>query len=260
MSSERPAFRVDGDGEPLLLLNGIAMTMASWQPVVVRLPGRRIVRLDLRGQLLSPGRPPAHLRGHAEDVAALVDGLGVGPLDVLATSFGAAVAVVLAAHRPDLVRSLVLLAAVDRATPAMRSEIRRWREACLEALRRGEGSILADTIEPAVYASSWLEAHREEAAARRRALASLPRSFFEGLAALLATEGALDVTAAAPRVTCPALVAAAGEDRFMPLERTRALAHLLPRGRLTILPGLGHAAVMEDPAAVAGLLAPTMRR
>ncbi len=40
----------------------------------------------------------------------------------------------------------------------------------------------------------------------------------------------------------------------MPLERTRALADLLPQGRFTILPGLGHAAVIEDPAAVAALV------
>ncbi len=32
------------------------------------------------------------------------------------------------------------------------------------------------------------------------------------------------------------------------------LAGLLPRARFTILPGLGHAAVIEDPAAVAALV------
>lgn len=254
MTSEPLAHRVDGDGEPLLLLNGIAMTMASWEPVVARLAGHRILRCDLRGQLLSPGPPPERLQDHAADVAALAENLGMTPLTVLATSFGAAVAVVLAAARPELIRSLVLVAAVDRATPAMEAEIVRWREGCLEALQRGDGSILADTIEPAVYSRRWLETNRNQVAVRRAALASLPPVFFENMAALLDTAGGLDVAEAAPRVSCPALVAAAESDRFMSFERTRALADLLPEGRLTVLPGLGHAAVIEDPAAVAALV------
>ncbi len=248
------AHRVEGDGSPLLLVNGIAMTMASWDPVVASLPGRRIIRCDLRGQLLSPGRPPSTLEGHAGDVARLLDHLGNGPVDVLATSFGAAVAVNLAAARSDLVRSLILVAAVDRATPDMRAEIARWRAATLRALEEHDGTLLAEAIEPAVYSPRWLRTHPHLVTARRRALATLPSSFFQGLAALLATTGVLDVAGIAAGVTQPALVAAAGEDRFMPRERSRALAELLPNGRFTVLPGLGHAAVIEDPEAVAHLV------
>ncbi len=52
----------------------------------------------------------------------------------------------------------------------------------------------------------------------------------------------------------PSVAAAAENDRFMPLERTRALADLLSQSRFTILPDLGHAAVIEAPELVAGLV------
>jgi pimeloyl-ACP methyl ester carboxylesterase len=42
--------RVDGEGEPLLLLNGIAMSVASWEEIARPLAERfRVVRCDFRG-------------------------------------------------------------------------------------------------------------------------------------------------------------------------------------------------------------------
>ena len=50
--------RIDGDGPPLLLLNGGLMSIAVWQPFADALSStRRVIRCDFRGQLLTPGPP-----------------------------------------------------------------------------------------------------------------------------------------------------------------------------------------------------------
>src|SRR5664279_5163889 len=108
--------RVDGDGSPLLLLNGGMMSMSAWEPVARRLAARhRVIRCDFRGQLLSPGEPRASMEEHADDVAALLDTLGEARVDVVAASFGAYVGLLLAARHPERVRAVVAATVTDVA-------------------------------------------------------------------------------------------------------------------------------------------------
>src|SRR5689334_9975303 len=108
-----PLFhRVDGSGEPtVVLLNGGMMSTFHWEAVAAKLValGHRVVRLDLRGQLMSPGPAAPDLAAHADDVAALLGELADGPVVVAGTSFGALVGLVLAANHPERVASLVAM-------------------------------------------------------------------------------------------------------------------------------------------------------
>jgi pimeloyl-ACP methyl ester carboxylesterase len=56
------------------------------------------------------------------------------------------------------------------------------------------------------------------------------------------------------RVTCPALVIGAEDDRFQPHEATAAYTELLPRAEETRIPGTGHALIVEQPDAVASTI------
>lgn len=58
--------RVDGDGPPLVLLNGGIMSLAAWQPFIASLSSDyRVVRCDFRGQPLTPGLYSDSLNEHA---------------------------------------------------------------------------------------------------------------------------------------------------------------------------------------------------
>ena len=253
MSRARPAVgllahRIDGEGEPLLLLNGIAMTLASWEPIAAPLAERfRVVRCDLRGQLLSPGTPPADLGGQVAEVIALLDALGVGRAHLVATSFGGAVAALLAARHPERVRTLVTIASAVGFTDSMAEEVARWHAAALTAVSSEDRSALSDVLEPVVYSRAWLAAHRAERAQAREQTALLPERWFRDLADLLVTAGGASVAADLPAIRCPTLVIAAGEDRFIPRERCRAIAETIPGARFEVVEGAGHAVVVEQP-------------
>ena len=108
------AHRLDGEGPPLLLLNGGMMSFGAWEPVARRLAERhRVVRCDFRGQLQSPGVPPARMEGHAEDVVRLLDALSILRVDVVAASFGAYVGLLLAALHPGRVASVLAATVTD---------------------------------------------------------------------------------------------------------------------------------------------------
>lgn len=255
MAGELLFHQVEGSGPPLLLLNGIAMSAAAWEPVVARLRGDlTVVRCDLRGQLRSPGPPPADLEGHVADLVALLDALDLSAVHVLATSFGATVAALLAARHPGRVRSLVSVASSNGFTEAMAEEVRRWSRAAEASLEGPDRLALTRALEPVVYSPDWLTAHAAERAAARAAVAALPDRWFRDLVGLFHTGGGLAIgPATLAAVRCPTLVVAAGADGFIPRERCRALAESIPGARFTVIENAGHAVVVERPEEVARL-------
>ncbi len=236
------AYRVDGRGDPVLLLNGGLMTIASWEGVAGVLAGRyRVIRFDFRGQLRSPGVPPPNLDAHVADVVALLDQLGVREAHLVGTSFGGQVALLLAATHPHRVRSLVAATVVDFAPPSMLAACR-----ALEApAARGDGGAMWDTMVSVVYSPAFAAAQREELARRREGFLTLPLPFFAGGVAILQAIAAMDLRPALPAIRCPTLVIAAESDGLMPAERTRAVADAIPGARLVVVGDSGHALVVE---------------
>ena len=102
---------VEPAAPPILLLHGLGVSGAVWQPFARRLlPSFAAVAPDLRGHGASDapasGYAPAD---YASDLAALAETLFTGPVPVLGQSLGALVALALARLRPEAVSALVLV-------------------------------------------------------------------------------------------------------------------------------------------------------
>lgn len=251
------AHRVTGAGSPLLLLNGIAMSIASWEAMADLLEADfQVVRCDFRGQLLTGGRAHREVHRHADDVAELMDHLGLCTAHVLGTSFGGAVAAILAARYPHRVRRLVSVASAVGFDAGMADEVRRWRAACEQVVAGASGEVLADTLEPVVYSAAFLDTHQQERAVARAAMAALPREWFQGLTGLLDSVDSFVLADHLGEITCPTLVVAAGQDHFIPRDRCRALAEGIFGARFEVIEGAGHAVVAERPDEVVQLATP----
>ncbi len=102
-------YELSGDGNvPLALVHGSWGDHTNWNPVVAELAKSfRVLTYDRRGHSQS-ARPQTQgsLREDAMDLAALLDALGLGPAHIIGNSGGAAVALWLAAERPEMLRSL----------------------------------------------------------------------------------------------------------------------------------------------------------
>lgn len=118
------AVEQSGEGEPLVLIHGLATTRAIWMLVTPALSRRRrVVTLDVPGFGESePAGPGFELEAVADRIARRLAARGVsGPFDLVGHSLGAGLALTLAARRPHAVRKLVLAApanAVARRRPA----------------------------------------------------------------------------------------------------------------------------------------------
>lgn len=256
----RLSRHVDGDGPPVVLLNGGLMTWAAWAPVAAPLrDGYTVLNFDFRGQLLSPldgDHPvPVDLAGHAADVEALLAEIGwdEGPVHLAGTSFGAEVAIELAATRPGLAGSLALVTAADRSTPAFDEQSAEMHRLVADVLAGGDRGRFHDAVVERVYSAAWRDGNAAALAARRAAMDQVPPTWFSGVGTLVSAVEGFDLRPRLAAIDCPALVVAAADDRVFGTAPSEALAAALD-GRLVVHPTSGHALVAEQPAWLAGVL------
>jgi pimeloyl-ACP methyl ester carboxylesterase len=98
---------------PVLCIHGLTRNSRDFEDLAPKLAswGRRVLAVDVRGRGLS-ARDPNPLNYHpatyVSDIATLLDQLGVRQVQVVGTSMGGLIAMVMAAMRPDLLAGVVL--------------------------------------------------------------------------------------------------------------------------------------------------------
>jgi pimeloyl-ACP methyl ester carboxylesterase len=103
-------YELHGSGEPLVLVHGSWGDHHNWDPIVPALAQWfQVLVYDRRGHSASE-RPstPGSIVEDADDLAALIDDLGLGPATIAGNSFGAAITLRAAIRRPDLFRRLIV--------------------------------------------------------------------------------------------------------------------------------------------------------
>jgi pimeloyl-ACP methyl ester carboxylesterase len=233
-------FLIDGAGETVVLIPGGGLDASYFADCARRLAhtGWRAVAVNPRGAGASTGPLEGFtLHTLAADVAGIIEALDGGPVHVLGHALGNRVARCLAADRPDLVRSVILLAAGGLIAPA--AEVQRalqgWfrhdatASECLEAMH----SMVAD---PAAAQRIWDQVKRWPvvAAAQSPASQATPHNDWWG------------ATSAAPFLVVQGL-----EDRVAPPGNGRALRDQFgARVRVVESPHAGHMLLLEQPEAV----------
>lgn len=107
-------YEIHGEGQPLVLLHGafsaIGISFGALVPGLAK--GRKVVGFELQahGRTADIDRPLS-MEAMADDVAAAIKQLGLGPADVFGYSMGAGVALRVAIQHPAVVRKLVFMSA-----------------------------------------------------------------------------------------------------------------------------------------------------
>lgn len=260
------------DGSVAVYVHGLGGSASNWTDLAALLSpvasGRAI---DLPG--FGYSEPEAlfdfSLDAHAEVLAKYVEGLGAGPVHLLGNSMGGAIALLVAAQRPELVKTLTLIspAMPDRRPdprrlsdpmmalaylPVVGARVRR-RMAGLTPRERAAQVIKLCFHDPSRFSDARLDELAEEHGARAAfawAAPAMARSTF-GIFRAWSARGEASLWAVAPRVTSPTLVVWGLHDRVISARRAPRTARLLPHARLLVLPRTGHVAQMERPNVVA---------
>jgi len=237
-----------GDGETLVLLHGGTL---SNSPVWVGHPlqfsilpeiptfaeSYRIVAPDLRGhgKTINPDGPFAY-DVYADDIAALIESLDVGPVRLWGFSDGGMTATIVALRFPHLVSALVNHGGTDTfnhdsPTPTIMRRFIGGNESATEAN--------LDALEKNVAMFPGLRSCHEADHDASQGPGAWQRLFFEGFERWTHhLSYRLDDFA---RIEVPMLISVGDRDSFCTVEESCAAYRNLPHGELSIIPGIGHA-------------------
>jgi pimeloyl-ACP methyl ester carboxylesterase len=232
----------DGDGPPLLLLNGIGAHAGMWKPLQAALTGPRVIAFDMPGTGRSATPPiPLSMGALARLAEGVLDHLEIEQADVLGYSFGGVVAQRLARRSPERVRRLVLAATTPGwgGVPGSLQTLARMSTPLRYYWRSYYESIVGDLMggRPRTDAE-FVRRHGEE----RLANPPDPLGYAWQLAALAGDPGTLPWL---HRLEQPTLVVAGDDDPVMPLANALLLAQRLPHARLFVAPGEGHLLLLD---------------
>ena len=258
----------DDSGEPALFVHGLGGAATNWTDLAGLLRARLAIEaIDLPGFGRSgPARNGDYsLQAHANTVIAYLDQAARGPVHLVGNSMGGAISIIVAARRPDLVRTLTL---VSPAVPDLKVRLHPlkndWRMGLLVvpilgsmALRkmgaapvqtRVKGTIAVCFADPSRLSEQRFQEMVDEAAERAdkpwadQAMLGSTRglvrsSFLHGRAGWAMMRS----------ISAPTLVLWGDEDKLVAPDLAPFVAAAIPQARLLVLDHVGHTAMLEMP-------------
>ncbi|MEV0389887.1 alpha/beta hydrolase [Nonomuraea sp. NPDC050643] len=256
-----------GSAEPAVFVHGLAGSATNWTDLMNEL--KDLVTghaLDLPGAGFSPAPADGDytVAGHARAVITLLE--HTGPAHLFGNSLGGAIAVRVAADRPDLVRSLTL---VSPALPDLLPRYGPVRVAAAAVPLLGEW--VADRLRlvpaehrvNASFSMVWANANSVHPIRLRDAIEELRRrddlphagqamiGSARGIVAEYFRRGEANLWRQAARIQARTLIIHGRHDRLVRPAMARKAYRTFRQVRLVLLPTAGHVAMMEMPQVVA---------
>lgn len=265
--AELPSFHIAGSdipyaalghGEPVLMAHGALGDLRSLLPVAALLVnGFEAVTMSLPA-LTATERParPFGTDGQAADLCDLIACLGRGPVHLVAWSYSAHAALVLAARHPGMVKSLFLYEPGfptyiedESAAAAVIDDMMRAYEPVSEAFAAGDtAEAVRHAIDAAAMEQGYFDRQPQSYRAIHQANAASLQALFEQSppTALTASELAA--------IACPTTIARGAQTRLCYSLVTDAAAGIVPAARHVKVADAGHLLPEQEPERFASLV------
>lgn len=247
-------YQDTGQGPALVFAHGLLWSSSMFRFQIAALRDRyRCIAFDFRGQ----GQSEVTRKGYdmetlTRDAAQLIEKLGAAPAHFVGLSMGGFVGMRLAARRPELLRSLVLMETAADAEP--RLTIPKYKAMALVARLLGFRP-LVEPVMKIMFARPFLDdpvrsGLRDEL--RRSLLANDVTGAVRALDGMIFRRAVEDELG---RIELPALVLSGELDAAVVPARSRRTVALIRGAKFVAIPRAGHTSSLEEPEAVNAALA-----
>jgi aminoacrylate hydrolase len=240
-------MRHDRGAEVVLFSSGLGGAAAFWAPQVEAFGTRfRVVTYDQRGTGADRSRLPEcyTIADMADEVAALLDRLGISSCHFVGHALGGAIGLEFARRHSGRLQRL----AVVNGWARLDSHTERCFESRLALLKHCGVPTYIRAQAIFLYPAAWASANAERLAAED-ASGVLHFQGVDNLCARVAALRAWDSTEYLADIRAEVLALAARDDVLVPWTASKVLVDRLPRARMTLLPDGGHACTVTRPDA-----------
>lgn len=251
-------YEVHGSGgEPIVLLNGIMMSTASWKNFIEPMTkNNTLVLVDFFDQGQSERMTQSYdhsiqvelLDAVLEEVSAQ---LWYEKFTIMGISYGGEVAIQYALAHPGRVRRLVLANTCGRTSSWLKKIGDGWNEVA----KTGIGYAYYLTTIPVIYSTKFFEDHAAWMDGREEFLTqyfSKPE-VLQALIRLTDSSVSYNVVDRLHEITCPTLIISSSEDALVPPTEQQLLHEKIKGSVYVTINGSGHASMYEAPEAFAAL-------
>jgi len=231
------AYDRRGKGTPLVLLHGFPLDHHLWDEVIPLLEDTfDLILPDLRGFGGSSTVDSFYaMEDYAQDLAGLLDQLGIQKTAIAGHSMGGYVALAFVRLFPERVRGLGLISSQLPADSTERKE-GRYKSAA-EVAEHGIGSVV-ETMTPKFTSDKKLQAFARASMEQQQ-----PAAY---ISALKAMAERVDSTPLLSSFLFPVVLIHGDADALIPIDRAREVKTALPQAHLVEIRGAGHMPMMED--------------
>ncbi len=228
------------DKPTLVFANSLATDFRIWRDCIVRLVGDcSIIMYDKRGHGLSDVTPaPYKMDDHVNDLAGLLDHLGISNAVICGLSVGGMIAQGLLYMRPDLVRAMILC---DTAAKIGNDET--WNERIGMVKEAGLQALVEANMQR-WFTPEFHKNRADDLAGYSNMFLRTPVDGYLGTAMALRDS---DLRMAAVEVKVPTICIVGDQDGSTPPELVLATAKLIPDSRYEVIKGAGHIPCVEQP-------------
>lgn len=239
---------IEGQGPTIVLSHALGCDLHMWDEVTALLQDRyTIVRYDHRGHGQSPAPTASFtMQDLADDAAALIQQLDLGPVHFAGVSMGGMTAQALAASRPELLRSIVVANSAARYDDTARQG---WQARIQAVLANGVAPI-ADGALQRWFSPAFQAQHPARLAQMRATLVHTPAQAY-AYACDAVAHIALDASNTC--IACPTMVIAGTLDEATPVAMSQAIADSIAGASLELI-AASHISSVEQPERFAQLL------
>src|SRR5580765_7663380 len=240
-------YDVQGEGEPLLLIPYTSADHACW---AFQLPAYTehfsCIAIDLPGSGESDKPPgPYSTEGHADQVAAFLDSIGIDEAHVAGMSFGAAVGIQLAARHPGRVRSLSLHSGWHASDDYLKIVVEQWRT--LASSLPTVADVVIQGIFPWCFTPEMYVERAEFVGGLADFVRSRPAQPVEAFLAQSEAAISHDASALLGDVAAPTLITFGAHDLVCSTRFAEPLESGIRESELVVFEHLSHAGLHEDP-------------
>jgi 3-oxoadipate enol-lactonase len=205
-------------------------------------PDPRVIRVDVRGHGASPVTPrPYSLEGLADDIAALLDRLGIRRAHWVGLSMGGMIGQAFALRHAGRLGKLV----IANSTSSYGPEGRKMWDARAKMVDEGGVAAIRDMVAARYFSDGFRASEPAIVRSMMQRFASTPKQGYLGCCDAIA---ALDYSKDLARITAATLVIAGGADAGTPPSMSEAIASAIPGAKLAVIPGAAHLSAVEKPA------------